>query len=151
MKHILFVCSGNTCRSPMAENLLKAELKKAGEVNVAGKVQSAGVFAGVGLPASSEAIQVMQENGLNLSTHRSQALRQDHLEWADLVLTMTDSHRRHILSRFEVPKHKVYTLAEFAGAGPADVIDPFGAGIESYRRCFDQLQLLIKLIIKQIL
>lgn len=151
MKHILFVCSGNTCRSPMAESLFIQELKKAGDVDVVCEVQSAGIFAGVGVPASSEAIQVMQERGLNLSAHRSQALQQDHLEWADLVLTMTDSHRRHILSRFEVPVHKVYTLTEFAGAGRADVVDPFGAGIESYRQCLDQLQPLIELIIKQIL
>ncbi|CFX02729.1 Protein-tyrosine phosphatase/arsenate reductase [Syntrophomonas zehnderi OL-4] len=151
MKHILFVCSGNTCRSPMAESLFLQQLKKAGDADIVCEVQSAGVFAGAGLPASSEAIQVTRELGLNLSTHRSQVLRQDHLDWADLVLTMTDSHRQYILSRFEVPVRKVYTLTEFAGVGRADVLDPYGAGIDMYRQCLDQLQTLIELIIKQIL
>lgn len=152
MKHILFVCSGNTCRSPMAEALLRHRLEaKNNALDIPCKVQSAGIFAAVGLPASSEALQVMTEYGVDLGSHRSQVLNPKLLEWADLVLTMTDSHRKHILSQYVVNPNKVHTLGEYTGVGRIDVVDPFGLGIEAYRQCADQIQLLIESILKRIL
>ncbi len=152
MKHILFICTGNTCRSPMAEALLRQGLQeKLGQNPIPFEFRSAGILAGAGLPATPEAIQVMAEYGIDLSQHRSQVLSQRHLQWADLVLTMTDSHRKHILSQFTIRPNQIYTLAEFSGAERVDVVDPFGSGIEAYRQSARQLQVLIESIIKQIL
>jgi len=152
VKHILFICTGNTCRSPMAEALLRQGLQqKMAKNQIPYEIRSAGIMAGMGLPATLEAIQVMQEYGIDLSQHRSQVLSQRHLQWADLILTMTASHRKHIISQFTIRPNRVYTLAEFSGAERVDVVDPFGSGIEAYRQSARQLQVLIEAIIKQIL
>jgi protein-tyrosine-phosphatase len=136
----------------MAEALMRQSL----EEKFAGspmpvEIRSAGIMAGTGLPATAEAIQVMAEYGIDLSRHRSRILNQKLLQWADLVLTMTESHRKQVLNQFMVRPHKIYTLAEFSGAERVDVVDPFGSGIAAYRQSARQLQLLIQPILERIL
>lgn len=153
MQRILFVCSGNTCRSPMAEVLLRKELQaySAKQLQNLLEIRSAGIMAGAGSPASPEAIKVMAEQGMDLSQHRSQRLNEHLLQWADLVLTMTESHRQYIISEYANQSDKVHTLAQFSGIKHIDIVDPFGSGIQTYRQSARQLQQLIRQLVKKIM
>jgi protein arginine phosphatase len=106
MKNFLFICTGNTCRSPMAEAILKHVSDD--KLNV----QSAGLFAVPGSPANEKAIQVLQNKSIPIS-HQSQAISKSLLEWADIVLTMTMEHKQVINQRYSSFAEKVYTLKEY--------------------------------------
>jgi protein-tyrosine-phosphatase len=116
MNRILFVCTGNTCRSPMAEGILRRMLEDQGLQHV--EVRSAGVAAMDGTPVSGLAAAILQQRGF---THAlsSASLTEELLEWADLVLTMTSNHKQHTLQRFPEFVDKVHTLKEFVDDDPA--------------------------------
>lgn len=137
MFNIIVVCTGNTCRSPMAEALLKEKVTKAG---LAGKinVSSAGLAAGAACPASRGAYTVMKGRGLDLVSHRSQQLTPENIITADLILTMTKGHKEAILAFLPQARHKIFTLPEYAG-GSGDVADPFGGDTGIYAKCADQI------------
>jgi protein arginine phosphatase len=144
MQRILFVCTGNTCRSPMAEAILKNK-------NIEGiEVKSAGVFAANGSEASKHARQVLDENQI-LHNHQSSLLTSADVEWADLILTMTGSHKSAILGYFPESAAKLYTLKEFTGETlMQDVADPFGGPVYMYRETYVELEKLIEQVIKKI-
>lgn len=133
---ILFVCTGNTCRSPMAEALCQHYLPDA-------EVISAGVGAVPGLTASIGAIDAMQQRGLNLDHHRSRALSSYLLADVDLVLCMGQSHKQVILQALPEYADRVFTLAEYVGE-TGDIADPWGGDAEEYRACAAQIEELIK-------
>src|SRR5690606_10687714 len=113
---MLLVCSGNTCRSPMAEDLaakILADARGLGveDLETAGvRVISAGVFAMPGQPAAAEAIEVMGKMGLDLSTHRSRTVTPELLREADVVFTMTEAHRRAVADMAPWAADKVFRL-----------------------------------------
>src|SRR5699024_8100987 len=90
--NILFVCTGNTCRSPMAAALLKDKMPN---INV----QSAGIFASVGNRANKNAIKVLQERNIDF-THKAQQVTEELLQWANLVLTMTIQHKQSLIIQY---------------------------------------------------
>lgn len=145
---ILFVCTGNTCRSPMAEALLNA-LWKEQNSDIELTALSAGVFALDGMPASDEAIRVMKEYGIDLTNHKSKQLTEDIIKQADLILTMTDSHRKTIVDKFPDYKSLVFTLNQYIDSD-GEISDPYGRGLQAYQETAKQLQEIITKLIARI-
>lgn len=144
MKKILFVCTGNTCRSPLAEYLLKH--KGNGQFDV----QSAGVAAYDGGQASPHVEELLLEKGIK-QNHRSQSVSKDLMEWADLVLTMTQGHKQTLQQHYPASLDKLFTLKEYVTPEvfPGDIMDPYGGSIEIYRETMSELEELIELFIKK--
>lgn len=124
---IIFVCTGNTCRSPMAEGLLRRK-------NPTHDVSSAGLSVLHAAPASEKAVHVMEEYGVDISSHRSRQLTDVQVQEADLILTMTHSHLAILNTIFPSAKEKTHTLCAYAGL-EGDIDDPFGGDIALYREC----------------
>ncbi len=137
----VLVCTGNTCRSPMAEVLLRKRVADklgvpVGKLEDCGVViQSAGISAAPGGRAADEAIGVMRQRGLDLSAHESQPLLDRTVRFADLILTMTRSHRDAILAHWPEAEPRTFVLSR----GQGDVADPIGGPTELYRRCAEQI------------
>lgn len=112
MKHILFVCTGNTCRSPMAEALLR---KMAVDKGVEIEARSAGVATIEGLPMSEHSATILKSKDI-YEKKTSQQLTAELVQWADLILTMTMNHKSNIVEQFPQAVDKLFTLKEFTAA-----------------------------------
>ncbi len=135
-KRILFVCTGNTCRSPMAEFLLRARL---GE-NSGWAVESCGIYAVDGASAFENAIDVMQELNIDIRPHRSRQVTAEMVESAALIVAMTEGHRRELLNQFPAARGKVFRMHEFGTEGCVrDVMDPAGGAKTVYRKTRDEV------------
>lgn len=147
-ERVLFVCSGNTCRSPLAERLLARAARERGRGGM--EVRSAGTFAGRGAPASSGASIVAQRSGLDLSGHRSTPLGPDLVEWADLVVAMTVAHRRVVEEIGGAGRVLLATelLPEEHPEHGRDVADPVGGGVEGYEEVRDLLEQVVEGILE---
>ena len=134
---ILFVCSGNTCRSPLAEAIARRILADSGKENVI--VESAGTQAWQGAPASDESILIGVERNLDLSGHRSRRLTPQMVETADLVLVMSNEHLAQVREMDSTAN--VYLLAGYgSGETGRTIADPFGGDLEDYRETADLLE-----------
>ncbi len=140
--NILLVCSGNTCRSPLAAAILSAKLAASPDYADA-SVQSAGIAAWDGTPASEGSYLVALERGLDLSGHRARMLTRDQVRDADLILTMSDAHTRRVAELGG--EQKVFTLTDYAGNpdGRRDVRDPMGGDVAGYRETATLLDMLL--------
>ena len=136
-RHLLIVCTGNTCRSPLAEAIARRLIAARGlDVTVA----SAGTSASEGMPASDGSLLVGLERSLDLSLHRARLLTRERLAEADLVLTMAP---HHVVRAIELGAGgKAFLLTDYARAQATgrSMADPFGGAVEEYRRMADELE-----------
>ncbi|WP_286119367.1 low molecular weight protein arginine phosphatase [Thermoactinomyces sp. DSM 45891] len=147
-KRILFVCTGNTCRSPMAEALLRNISQ---EFLIDLEVKSAGTHAYDGMEASEYSSMALQEKGID-HDHRSQAITPELIRWSDLILTMTAGHQAILEQIFPEAKEKMFTLKGLAyGAQDPDqdIPDPYGGSVEMYQETRNEIEQAIRQLLRK--
>lgn len=132
---VVFVCTGNTCRSPMAEGILK-------NMREDFEVISRGLYVPEETGASFNSIKAMEDMDIDISDHKSKQLTVGDAEDADVIITMTSPHKNTILSSCPQFKGKTFTLSEFAGE-EGEVSDPYGMDFSAYKNCAEMIYSLI--------
>lgn len=154
--NILFVCTGNTCRSSMAEGIFKYLLKNNNIDNI--NAASAGISAYDGDKANEKAIYVLGNEGIDITSHKSRQLTESIIDMSDLILTMTYNHKIAILKHAPKANKKVFTLKEFANIVNdedvkdlnLDIDDPFGMNYDVYEQSMKEIKTELEKIIKNI-
>lgn len=143
--NVLFVCSGNTCRSPFAAALLRHRVSCCVTVPASANgldvgIKSAGTNASGGHPLAYPMEVILQEKGIDY-THQSQRLTWDLVDWADVALTMTRPHKALLAAQIPQFRAKLFTLNEYVGQpSQPDIADPYGTDLESYRQCAAEIE-----------
>jgi protein-tyrosine-phosphatase len=130
MPSILIVCTANICRSPMAEAILKRLVSKRPDADQ-WHIESAGTWALKGCSAAENSQSVMQSMGLDIHSHRSQAVSLDMIHRFDLILTMENNHKEGLIAGFNLDNNRIYLLSEMVGLS-MDIPDPIRGQIVNY-------------------
>jgi protein-tyrosine-phosphatase len=149
VKRIVFVCTGNTCRSPLAEGIARKVLRESGRTDI--EVASAGTDAWDGGVATDEALLVGIERGLEIGAHKSRKLTREIVRDADLILAMGP---QHLTSAKRLGgQDKSFLLVQYAANGESDrgIRDPFGGDLEAYRATADDLEEQVGLAVQRFL
>lgn len=143
MSSILFVCTGNTCRSPMAVAIFKDLLAKNKPRHKRWRVESAGTWANDGDPAAHLTEEILAHRGLSVAGHRARTVHAGMLGRFDLILTMTAHHKEALLAEFPQLRGKVYLLSQMAGVA-GDIDDPMGGTAADYQTAASEITRLLQ-------
>ncbi len=138
MPSILFVCTANICRSPIAMGLLKNMLDEK-QVEGDWRVESAGTWGLEGDPAAAGSQAVMDSLGIDISDHRARSVNYDLLDSVDLILTMENGHKEALCVEFPAFSERIYMLSEMAG-DKSDIEDPYGGAYNAYEGAAQDIQ-----------
>jgi len=147
MKRIVFICTGNICRSPTAEGLLHYKGLKYGRDDLI--VSSMGIAGLDNIPATEYAQAVCKKHGFDISSHRSRPLVGEELESADLILCMEPPHREFVKAFFPQHKYKIFLLGAWPGkeTRKSFIQDPMGGSMEMYQKVYDIIEMHIQRIL----
>lgn len=155
--NILFVCTGDTCRSPMAETLMDDAIDRSRTLHGEVKIKSAGTFACEDAEPTEEAVRTMEELGLELDKHEAEQFTPESAEWADIILAMGKEQIEHMEVLAPEDTHKMHTLLGYARGvdgdpsdNSCDIMDPFDEGMEEYRECAQQLKYAVGLLVERL-
>ena len=137
-KLLVFVCTGNTCRSPMAEALAREVIP------VGWEVSSAGLHASVGASPTTEAVLAASELGADISDHKVRSMTDALAFSATLLVGMTAAHAAELRRRFPFAADKVHVLGEYGPKPVRDISDPFGGTLADYRQCLRTIQVCLR-------
>lgn len=140
---VLFVCTANICRSPMAAALFRLILAENEGNPGSWRIESAGTWAQEGKPAAPEVIELLASRGLNVRAHRSRMVNEALLQGFRLVLTMEAGHKEALLVEFRSMRGRVFTLAEMCGES-GSVADPIGGPPEGYAQTAEEIERLLR-------
>ncbi|MBR1802719.1 MAG: low molecular weight protein arginine phosphatase [Clostridia bacterium] len=148
---IMFICTGNICRSAMAEAMMK-KMAKDNQKNI--EVYSCGISADDGDIPTQHAIDTMEQYGIDLKKHRATHIRYSNIEEMDLILCATTSHKMSVLRLYPQLEGKVFTIKEYAGlkdeVNGIDIKDPWGYDFKTYQECAKEIEESLKRIVEKI-
>ena len=147
---IMFICTGNICRSAMAHVMLK---KMAKEKNKEIDIYSCGVYARNGDTPTDEAIYVMRKYNVDITKHRATNLENSKIKEMDIILCATLNHKKMVVSMYPDLQNKIFTMKEYAGypSNDLDISDPWGYGIDVYTNCAKEIKECLDIIVNIIL
>lgn len=148
---IMFICTGNICRSAMAEGIMKKIVE---DKNIDAKIYSCGIYAETGDYATYNAIEAAKQYDVDISSHRATNIRKSKIEEMDLILCATQSHKQSVIHLHPNLKEKVYTMKEYAeldkNGQDLDVKDPWGYDINVYNNCVIEIEKCLQETIKRL-
>lgn len=148
---IMFICTGNTCRSAMAYGLAK-KIVDTKKLDI--EIYSAGIYAATGEHASYNSVAVMKEYDVDIALHKATNIEESNIEEMDLILCATLSHKLQIIAKYKNLKDKTFTMKEYAGLDnnktDLDIKDPWGSNLNTYRMCAAEISLCVDKIIEKI-
>lgn len=147
---IMFICTGNICRSAMAHKLMEKKIQDEGIHNI--EIYSCGIFAEDGDGSTYNAIEAMKEYDVNLKEHRATNIRNSQIKEMDLILCATKSHKNSVLQMYKELEGKVYTIKEYIKPDEKDldIKDPWGYDIDVYRFCASEIDKCLDELIKKL-
>lgn len=150
---IMFICTGNICRSAMAHWLFKHKIEKINIKNI--EIYSSGINAFTGDTPTEEAVEVMEEYGVDLKKHKATNMIESNIREMDLILCATNIHKMQVVGRFPQLREKTFTLKEYVNYNEKDedsinIKDPWGYNIAIYRACAGEIEKCIDLLIEQL-